>query len=721
MKKIKLLLLASLCACGLHASEKDYDYVFFDNSRMEKNYFYSRADYQSPSWVEHSDHRLPVSSRAASPGNSLALTYRSAADGRWTAEVQHAPIRGNDFFRKGEVLSFLISSDAPLDVRTLPEVGIRLSDTTYTDYVRIADYLAGERQGWTRVSIPVERLGLRPTDNQTVNRLAAVVFRQGVADEADHTLYIDDIELLPSQLPSIALRTPELNQAKAYERHIDLSWTPQTDANFKYYKIYRSLDGTNFEPVDISRPWMHRYTDFLGSVGTKAWYRVTAVDYALNESEASTVVSATTRPMTDDELLDMVQEASFRYYWEGAEPNSGLARENIPGRRDMIATGASGFGLMATVTGVDRGFITREQGVDRLLRVTAFLEKADRFHGAFPHFLDGTTGKVEPFFGNRDNGADLVETSFLMQGLLVARQYFNADNDREKQIRQRIDRIWRNIEWDWFKQTPDSPFLYWHWSPDQAWTINHRLIGWNETMITYLLAIMSPKHAVGPEMYYTGWASQDTIAQAYRKDWGRVPEGSMYANGTTYFGTKLDVGVSNGGPLFFVHYSYMGLDPHKFTDRYTNYFENNRNIALINYRYCVENQGRYAGYGKDCWGLTASDFAWGYQAQEPVSYHDNGTIAPTGALASFPYLPDEAMAALKNYYRNYGHFLWGEYGFRDAFNLTENWVSPLFMGLNQAPVTVMIENYRSGLIWKLFMSHPDVQRGLKKIESLPRK
>lgn len=233
-------------------------------------------------------------------------------------------------------------------------------------------------------------------------------------------------------------------------------------------------------------------------------------------------------------------------------------------------------------------------------------------------------------------------------------------------------------------------------------------------MITYLLAIMSPTHAIAPGMYYTGWASQEPYAQEYRAGWGKTTEGSMYTNGNTYYGEKLEVGVSNGGPLFFIHFSYMGLNPHQFTDKYTNYFVNNQQMAKINLRYCIENPGGYQGYGPDCWGLTASDFGWSYQAAEPVLRMDNGTIAPTGALASFPYTPEASMAALKNYYRNYGHILWGEYGFRDAMNLTNNWCSPIFMGLNQAPITVMIENYRSRLIWNLFMSHPDVQAGIKK-------
>ena len=326
------------------------------------------------------------------------------------------------------------------------------------------------------------------------------------------------------------------------------------------------------------------------------------------------------------------------------------------------------------------------------------------------------TGKVEPFFGSRDDGGDLVETSFLMQGLLTARAYFNKDDGDEKTIRDKITTIWQNIEWDWYRRYPDSKYLYWHWSPDKAWIINHRLTGWNETMVTYLLAIASPTHSVPASLYYSGWANQDSTGQQYRMNWGGTKDGSMYTNGNTYFGIKLDVGVSDGGPLFFTHYSYMGYDPHFITDKYTNYFTNNKNIALINYRYCVKNPNNYKGYGDSCWGLTASDGPYDYSADEPVASRDHGKIAPTGAVSSFPYTPVQSMKALKNYYYNYGKFLWGEYGFRDAFNLTQNWCSDIYMGLNQAPMVVMIENYRTGLIWKLFMSDPDIKKGLEKLK-----
>ena len=256
----------------------------------------------------------------------------------------------------------------------------------------------------------------------------------------------------------------------------------------------------------------------------------------------------------------------------------------------MIATGASGFGIMAIVAGIERGFITREEGVQRFLKITSFLEKADKFHGAVPHFIDGTTGKTVAFFGPKDNGGDFGGDPFLFQGLLTARQYFNQENDKEKQIRKSIDNLWKNVEWSWYKQFKDSPYLYWHWSPDQAWVINHKLIGWNETMITYMLAIMG-RNTESSEMYYSGWASQEEYAQEYRAGWGCVEDGKMDTNGNTYYGENLKVGALQGRPSFLYPLLLSRLDPHKFTDKYTNYFENNQKMAKINQRYCIENQG----------------------------------------------------------------------------------------------------------------------------------
>jgi hypothetical protein len=709
----RLLSLCLLTAAITYAQEPLYDYIFFANSRMDGNYFFSETKFSSPSFIAASDKKLPVSeSIFHTPGNALKLEYINGKTGDWQARIYKQEFRGQDHFKPVNYLSFYYYSPSQnANTSVLPAVQLIKKDSTLSNKI----YLDGvETKGWLHSATPLEQFtGIDFSDPQNI---IGIIFSQHGDDGKRHTVYLDDIEFVTAENASAVTLDPVIDKAVGYAKHIDMSWPVVNDTAIKYVQVYRSTDGKIFKPVGVQTTRINRYADFVGITGKTFHYKLGFLNNNYEASALSPAVVAQTKSMTDDELLTMVQEASFRYYWEGGETNSGLAKENISGRSNMIASGASGFGIMALIAGTERKFITRDQSVERFKKIVTFLENAETFHGAFSHFIDGSTGRVEPFFGNRDNGGDLVETSFLIQGLLTARAYFNKDDADEKMIRDRITGIWNKVEWNWYKHYPGSKFLYWHWSPDQGWIINHNLIGWNETMVTYLLAIASPTHGVDASMYYTGWANQDSTGQEYRSSWGGTKDGSMYTNGNRYLGIKLDVGVSNGGPLFFTQYAYLGYDPHAITDKYTNYFTNNKNIALINHKYCLQNPGKYKGYGDSCWGLTASDGPYHYSAHEPVLRQDEGIIAPTGAISSFPYTPRESMSALKNYYNNYGKFIWGEYGFRDAFSLTQNWCSEIYMGLNQAPMTVMIENYRSGLLWKLFMSDADVQSGMKKLD-----
>jgi len=496
---------------------------------------------------------------------------------------------------------------------------------------------------------------------------------------------------------------------------VDISWDPVADDDLQSYVVYRAIGKHKYQPIGIQSADINRYTDFVGRSGVTASYRVKAVDRSYRRSTFSGMATAATRELSDDELLTMLQEACFRYYWEGAHPVAGATLENIPGDERIVATGASGFGIMTLIVGVDRGFITRQQGIERLQKILDFLEKAPRYHGVWSHFMNGYTAQTMLVFGMFDNGGDLVETSFLMEGLLAARQYFKGTSEPEQDVYKRITQLWEGVEWDWYRHTAQDNALLWHWSPQWSWYIDHRLTGFNETMVTYLLAIASPTHGVPADLYYSGWAGQSPAAIAYRSGWSGSTAGDRYLNGNTYYGIKLDVGLGTGGPLFFTQYSYMGFDPRGIHDRYTDYFENNRDIALINQAYCEANPGHFAGYSADDWGLTASDDQLGYLAHSPDLSSDNGTITPTGALSSFPYTPKASMAALKFFYRDLGDRLWGVYGPHDAFNLTHNWFSPVYMGLDQAPIVVMVENYRTGLIWKMFMSNPEIQPMLDKV------
>ena len=403
--------------------------------------------------------------------------------------------------------------------------------------------------------------------------------------------------------------------------------------------------------------------------------------------------------LTDSALLDLVQKQTFRYFWDFAHPVSGMARERSNktfGYGDeVVTTGGTGFGVMSVIVATERKWIGRDTAARFLLKMVNFLLKANAYHGVFPHWMDGTTGKTIPF-SRKDDGADLVETSYLFQGLLCVRQYFTGNNETEQELRNRIDWMWPDIEWNWFTRGQDV--LYWHWSPNNGWAMNFPVRGFNECLIMYILAASSPdeRYKVPSSVYHQGWT-----------------QSNFFRNGKEFYGIKLPLGFDFGGPLFFSHYSFLGLDPRGLKDYYADYWEQNRNHTLINREHCVRNPNKFKGYGADCWGLTASDTYNGYAAHSPTE--DLGTISPTAALSAFPYTPEYSMQALKHFYFDLGDKIWSEYGFVDAFNETKGWVAGSHLAIDQGPIIVMIENYRSGLLWKLFMSCPEIKVGLNRL------
>lgn len=697
-----LLILAAVLQLQAPA---EYDHVFFDNSLIPTDWFYSEVASEGGSYVYNIRKRLPVTDdEFFTGGNALLLQTNDAKDGHWKVTLRFPEWRGKDRIADGSTLFMYIKPGSASKVVDLPYVAFDRS--FHVDASKYATRIA--QQGWYKVEIPLTDL---MGDNIDVSLLKNLHLMQRLNDGRERTFYLDQVEILSNKYPVCKVHSL-FTRAESYERHTDVFFHPVDDPGARYVALYRSADGgKTYRQVAIQDPTVGIITDYHGKPGVQLHYLAAVLDGHYEVVTVSKPMRVESRYMTDEELLTMVQRASIRYAWEGAEPISGLSLENKPGRRHMVATGASGWGIMAIISGVEEGYIPRKAAAERMEQIVGFLEKAETFHGAYPHFIDATTGKVEPFFGMRDNGADLVETSFLFAGLLTARNYFTKGAE-QKRIADRITRLWERIEWDWFRQTPGSPYLYWHWSPDQEWVINHKLIGWNETMITYLLAIASPTHGVPAEMYYSGWASQSDYAKEYRSGWGETHDGETYSNGQTFYGVPLEVGVNCGGPLFFTHFSFMGLNPHGLRDRYcSDYYENLRNITLINYRYCLNNPNNRVGYGPECWGLNVCENPWGsYGAYEAVPHHEDGTMTPSGALGAFPYLPEEAMTALKNYYRNYGKWLWREYGFYDSFHLGEGWTSNIWMGLDQGAIPVMIENYRKGTIWKYFGMDKDVQR-----------
>jgi hypothetical protein len=402
--------------------------------------------------------------------------------------------------------------------------------------------------------------------------------------------------------------------------------------------------------------------------------------------------------MPDEELLEAIQRQTFRFFWEGAHPQCGLAPDRLKteagARDDLVAIGGSGFGIMAIIVAVERGWVSRAAALERLAAMVGLLVRATCYHGAFPHFMNGRTGAAVPF-GRKDDGGDLVETSFLVMGLLCARAYFNRGTAEESVLRDRIYTLWHDVEWDWYARD-GREVLYWHWSSSNDWALDLEIRGWNEALVTYVLAASAPRYPVNPVVYHRGFAA-----------------GRDFVNGKTYYDIRLPLGPPFGGPLSFAQYSFTCIDPRELADRYADYWDQCVRHVRINRTHCETNPYHHKGYSASCWGLSASDDINGYAVHAPDC--DNGTISPTAALSSMPYAPREALQAMRHFLTAHGDKVWGRFGFVDAFCEDRDWFADTYVAIDQGPIIIMIENYRTGLLWKLFMSVPEVQAGLRKL------
>jgi hypothetical protein len=672
-------------------------YLYFQDSPNSDYYDYSWMELTAPSELERKVEpdlrKFPVESAipAQQGVNSLRLKWRSVSGGNWYAIAAGDQWKEKDI-SETDTLVFWLYSIEGISAQDMPSVFMEDITNRKSIFLSVSDWTEDLSAGvWTRITIPMSYF-LDSGDGVDYTIIKTIGFAQDTSDGVEHTLLVDNMRVNKGDGNFPPLAPPQGVKATAYECHIEVSWDHNEESYRFGYEIERSLDGgSNYTPLEQVDKDTRIYVDWVKDLGdtVAATYRVIALGEADEPSDPSVAVNDTTYAMTDEELLDMVQRYTFRYFWDFAHEASGMARErNTSG--STVTSGGSGFGLMTIPVGIERGFISRQEGVERVLKILDFLSTADRFHGAWSHWINGNTGGVIPF-STYDNGGDIVETSYVAQGLLTIRQYFDGADEDEEQIVQLATELWEGIEWDWYRRD-GSPAIYWHWSPSYDWTMNMKVTGWNEAAIVYLLAIASPTYGVPASIWNTGWKAS-----------------SNYVNGKSFYGHKLYVGWDYGGPLFFAHYSFLGFDPRDKKDDNVYYFVQNRNHSLINQAYCADNPKGFTGYSAECWGLTASDDPDGYRAHEPYSSNDNGTITPTAALSSFPYTPEESMLALKHFYRNMGDKIWGWMGFTDAFNQQRNWFASSYLAIDQGPIILMIENYRSQLLWDLFMSNPEIQ------------
>lgn len=490
-------------------------------------------------------------------------------------------------------------------------------------------------------------------------------------------------------------------KAAGYAAHVELTWANHPAFE---YEIYSAPTGTE-EYTLRGTTDKNYYFDFVNNPlqPQDLTYRIIPKGMMVTSPEAGKFeVRASTKKYTDDQLLNMIQQYTTRYFFDNAEPLSKMAYERSNGwDGPIVTTGGTGFGIMALIAGAERAYFPDTAVIGYLQDMVAFLARVERFHGAWAHWYNAETGKVFSF-SQYDDGGDLVETAFLVQGLLTARQWLLQQNSATAtRVASQIQTLWEEVEWNWYTQGKDET-LYWHWSKNFGWKMNHPIRGFDETMITYVLAASSPTYPIKPEVYHKGYTNS-----------------KVFFNGKSYYNIKLSLGMDYGGPLFFTHYSFLGLNPNGLEDKYANYLERNTAHAMIHYLYAIDNPKLHIGLNDKSWGFTSSDDPLvGYTSHHPGTDDENGTVSPTAAVSSIVYTPEQSIKAIKYFYYELGPILFNRYGFYDAYNLgmvAGQQVVHSYLAIDQGPIAVMIENYRSQLLWNLFMSDTEIQNGLTRL------
>ncbi len=627
--------------------------------------------------------KVPCSTTAYKGETSLKFNYTSAENGNWQVRIHRNDWSATDISNMDSI-SFFIFSETELPKTALPLIGIMTNNGT-SDLDTLSKYNENiPASTWIQIKYPID--SLKGTFDLT--QAKAIILAQSENDNSSRLVLIDEILAFKNldEIPAV-----EVFSATGYDSHAELNWVhPMADLN---YKIYASFDGgQTFElRAETTEDF---YLDFVPENGRNSTVNYRIIASAQSKDSEPNEKSVEIRDFTDEELMDMVQEYSFRYFWEGAHQATGMSVERSNGNGLTVASGATGMGLMGMIVAYEREYRPREELKDRILSILDFLGTCERHHGAWSHWYNADT-KASQKFGDKDDGGDIVETSYVAAAMIALKNYFDGTDGKSVQIRQKADQLWKEIDWRWYQNGQNV--LFWHWSPNSNFEKNLKVSGWNESLVTYIMAASSPTHGIEKVVYDQGWARNGNMV-----------------NKRTYYDLEINLARDWGGPMFWIHYSYLGINPHGLEDQYADYWQEYVNIAKIHHAYAIDNPFNFENYSDKCWGLTASDGPDGYNAHKPMT-NDDGTVSPTAALASMPYTPEESIKALKYFYRERGQDLFGKYGPYDAFNDTRDWVKESYIGIDQGPIVVMIENHRTALLWNEVMKDADVKAGLDKL------
>ena len=643
--------------------------------------------------------KLPILTNQAFTGSQCALLeWKSAPGGNWTFFIASPAFQTRDLTGLSNVVLF-VNGSAAIPAASLPKLGLESSANQRTPSASLASFLPegmdGDTNTWQRVVVPLT--AFQPYGLFAPSQFKDGFFSQDAADNVTRTVWLDDIRVTDGRVPG----APTDVTTGAGDRSVVLHWVRNTEANLAGYRIYRGSGPSGpFALLNSTPVVLPSFADFAVTNGQSYFYAVRALTTGYDESSNSTIVSATPHAFANDaDFLEYVQQTTFDYFWYEANPTNGLIRDRSQ-PNSVVSVAGVGFGLTGIGIAIDHGWITRAQGRQRVLKTLRTFRDGPQgtnatgmvgYKGWFYHMLGLNSA-------TRDGTSELssIDTGLLLAGVLDAKQYFDANQPDENEIRSAADTLFNRVDWQWMANGANS--LTMGWKPESGF-LPWRWIGYNEAMVLYIMGLGAATNPV-PAVQWSSWTSGYTWRTNYGSAYVEFP------------------------PLFGHQYSHCWIDFRHIADAYMNargisYFENSRRATLAQRAYCIANPGGFTGYGSNAWGITACDgpgygrFA-GYNARgAPPAQNDDGTLAPTAVGGSLAFAPEVCLPTLRNLYDQFRTNIWTGYGFCDAFNRTANWWDVDVLSIDQGAILLMIENYRTQKVWRRFMRIPEIQRGLQ--------
>jgi len=709
----------------LFAKSESYPEVLFDNSVINGSYAKSIAHYTGESWIQNVSYSLPVSdSLFFTPGNSLSLRYVSSLNGKWEASILNDKQKFAYLITKEDQLTFKLFIQSNTKKEQLPKVVLQQNDTR-TRAIEIFNYIDDfAYDTWLNVSIPVSKF-----EGIVFGKaVSAMILEQNGYSAQTHQLFIDQIEFLPKNYPKVKLSSAAiLSKISSVDKQVELVWQLPLTPSIRYVKIYRSEDKVNYQPISILPIYVQKSLDRVNEYNKTYYYKIAWVDYNYVESPFSEAREIQVKKCSDTEMLNFIRNAHVNYFIDNYDVNSGMFMPDRGNRQAIVSTNETSYAILGLLVASENDLISRQALLARLTRIVKFLGKAQQHQGVFTSFYDGRLGV--PYYRDSIPTYDVRGTSHIMESLLIARQYFSAENPEEQSLRNNITKLWERINWNYFTDSKNADVLWNKWSPIDSTARSRPLGGFNESLSTYLLAMSSPTHPLAISAYTNGFATKHKDNEFYFGDEFNdlVPELRMKLNdsisGSTSFNPFID-GVENnttsiysddkvifakniaGGSLteslMSVYRPFLIMNPKGKVDDFVDYKKYLSDYVLAYKR--RDNELNIGTRFTDIWGVENVEDAYlGY------------LVNPAISIAAYPFEREIGLKALRKFYEEYADVLFTQYGFRSWIDIKNNDVSESYRARNQATIAVMIDNANSGMIWKLYEDIPEIKKTLEKV------